>query len=222
MQVTHWLDLSQVYGSSATMARDLRMLRGGRLRVASGPDGQMLPDNPSESACTGTCFKAGDGRVNEQPSLNLVHHLFMREHNRVADQLAFSRPDWADEQLYQEARRVVVAEYQHILYNEWLPIILGKQFMTSFGLFPLASGYSRDYDSSVDPRINNEFAAAGMRFGHSLIPGLINVYNRVGQETNPSFQLRQAFLKPDLLRLSGMVDGLIAGIEDEKVTEIDA
>ncbi len=58
-QVTHWLDLSQVYGSSPSMARDLRTLRGGRLRVGSGPDGQMLPDNPTETACKGTCFKAG-------------------------------------------------------------------------------------------------------------------------------------------------------------------
>jgi hypothetical protein len=84
---------------------------------------------------------------------------------------------------------LAIAEYQHILYNEWLPIILGKQYMATLNLFPLSAGYSRDYDPSVDPRINNEFAAAGMRFGHSLIPGLINVYNRVGQEVNPAFRL---------------------------------
>ncbi len=88
-----------------------------------------------------------------------------------------------------QARRLAIAEYQHILYNEWLPIILGKQYMATLNLFPLSAGYSRDYDPSVDPRINNEFAAAGMRFGHSLIPGLINVYNRVGQEVNPAFRL---------------------------------
>ena len=56
-EVTHWLDLSQLYGSSPAMARDLREFRGGRLRVGSGPDGQMLPNNPAETACTGTCFK---------------------------------------------------------------------------------------------------------------------------------------------------------------------
>jgi hypothetical protein len=89
----------------------------------------------------------------------------------------------------EQARRLAIAEYQHILYNEWLPIILGKQYMATLNLFPLSAGFSRDYDPSVDPRINNEFAAAGMRFGHSLIPGLINVYNRVGQEVNPAFRL---------------------------------
>lgn len=47
----------------------------------------------------------------------------------------------------QETRRIVVAEWQHIVYNEWLPIVLGRQFMEKFGLYPLTSGYSNDYRS---------------------------------------------------------------------------
>ncbi len=45
----------------------------------------------------------------------------------------------------QEARRIVVAQWQHVIYNEWLPIILGRQIMERFGLYPLTSGYSNDY-----------------------------------------------------------------------------
>jgi len=171
---------------------------------------------------TGTCFKAGDGRVNENPNLSVLHTIFLREHNRVADQLSRLNPGWSDEKLFQEAKRFVNAEYQHIIYNEWLPAVIGKQYMNLYGLFPLTSGHSNDYDTSFDPRITNEFATAAFRFGHSLIPGIINVYNTVGRNINPSFQLKNAFNKPELLRLNGMFDGLIAGFTRDKMQSFDS
>lgn len=63
--------------------------------------------------------------MNEQVNLALTHTIWMREHNRVVNQLARLHPDWNDEALFQEGRRIVVAEMQHITYNEFLPIILG-------------------------------------------------------------------------------------------------
>jgi len=51
--------------------------------------------------------------------------MFVREHNRIADYLAHLNPHWTDETIFQETRRIVIAEHQNIAYYEWLPIFLG-------------------------------------------------------------------------------------------------
>lgn len=63
-----------------------------------------------------------------------MHTLMAREHNVVAKGLAEVNPHWDDETLYQEARRINIAIIQHITYNEFLPILLGKDVMEKFGL----------------------------------------------------------------------------------------
>ena len=87
----------------------------------------------------------GDLRPNEQPPLGAVHVLFLREHNRVARAMKALNPGFDDERTFQESRRVVNAEYQHIIYNEFLPIMLGKIFLDNFGLSPLTRGFSDTY-----------------------------------------------------------------------------
>ena len=130
---------------------------------------------------------AGDERAIVQPALAALHTLFLREHNRVAASLAArmgavlagKTEREKDEMIYQEARRIVIAQIQNIAYSEYLPIILGQDTMDRLGL-DMDGGTT--YSSSLDPSIMNEFATAAMRFGHSTVSGL---FKPIGHQNWP-------------------------------------
>ncbi len=77
-------------------------------------------------------FLQGDSRATEQPQLTVMHTIWVREHNRVAKVLSGLNPTWSDESIFQEARRIVIAEIQHITYNEFIPALLSDAFPTKF------------------------------------------------------------------------------------------
>ena len=85
---------------------------------------------------------AGDTRASEQPGLAALHTLMMWEHNRVAGELKRLNKHWSDEQLFQNARRIVSAINQHVTYNEWLPRVLGWNAINLYELNLLPEGYS--------------------------------------------------------------------------------
>lgn len=118
-QATHFLDASQIYGSDDTKAKSLREMHGGLLRVNVDNGKRFLPISSNKS------FVTGDSRSTSQPQLTAMHTIWLREHNRLAEGLNYLNPHWDDETLYNEARRILIAEIQHITYNEWLPRILG-------------------------------------------------------------------------------------------------
>jgi hypothetical protein len=70
----------------------------------------------------------------------------------------------------------------------------GEKYVDKFGLRPLTGdAYSNSYDSSVDPRISNEFAAAAYRFGHGLIPAeLVTFDAKVNRSMRELFNRPQA------------------------------
>lgn len=65
-----------------------------------------------------TCFLSlGDTRANVVPVLTSYHTIFVREHNRIATYLGTINTDWSDEKIFQETRKIVAAEIQHITFK---------------------------------------------------------------------------------------------------------
>ncbi|MCB9600815.1 MAG: peroxidase [Sandaracinus sp.] len=113
-EVTHWWDGSQIYGSDEETAHRLREHVGGRMRM--GRDG-LLPVGERGYADTGM-------RENFWVGLEMLHTLFVQEHNSIADMLAATYPAWDDERLFQTARMINAALIAKIHTLEWTPAIL--------------------------------------------------------------------------------------------------
>jgi hypothetical protein len=112
---SHWWDGSQIYGSDPQFAAAIREGRGGRLRL--DPDGQLPRDLDDKVDIKGVAGSFWLG-------LALLHTLFTREHNAIADALAREHPDWDDDRLFDTARLVTAALMAKIHTVEWTPAII--------------------------------------------------------------------------------------------------
>ena len=117
--VTHWWDLSQIYGSTEERNRELRTGEDGKMKVEDG----MLP-NETEKKLNGVDMTGFSD--NYWIGLSLLHTLFVKEHNAICDHLKGSYPTWDDEQLFLTSRLVNSALSAKIHTVEWTPGILAN------------------------------------------------------------------------------------------------
>ncbi|XP_054268783.1 peroxidase-like isoform X2 [Macrosteles quadrilineatus] len=229
--LTGVIDANTVYGVSEEFSRHLRSGFGGKLRMnpvfSEYGLKDLLPlklDIPDEG-CTRTnrsqyCFDAGEIRVNEQLVLTCMHTLWAREHNRLAHALQQINPHWDDETLFQEARRIVIAQIQHITYNEFLPILLGKEVMEKFGLLTQKEGYWDGYDPDVNPNVIDAFSAAAFRFGHTLLPTSIERWSKA-HKFIASKRLSDLIRRPYDLYRAGVFDEYFMGLTNQVAQAMD-
>lgn len=178
--ITTWIDGSVIYGSSVETMNWLRTFEGGQMKVSLNPWGDLLPvasdddDTAPPMSFAGFSadvrFIAGDSRANEHIALMALHVLFLREHNRLAEDIAERNPDWSDEDIFQLARKLIAAQIQAITFEEFLP---------SLGI--VLDDYE-GYDSEINPQVTNAFATVAFRMGHSQTG---DVFLRVGEDRLP-------------------------------------
>ena len=214
-KISTFIDASMVYGSDTTRANALRTFSGGLLKTSAGNlpplntaglenanDAHIFPDS--------SMFLAGDIRANENLELTSLHTLFLREHNQLASAIAVANPKLTDEQIYQRARRLVMAEVQSVTYQEFLPAMLGANALRPY----------QGYRSDVNPGLATEFSTAGFRVGHTLINDDIQFLDNEGVEARAGLALAFAFFNPAPLKQSGP-DGLLKYLATDNTQEVD-
>jgi hypothetical protein len=220
--ITGFIDGSNVYGSDTTRSASLRTFSGGRLKVTHTPVGDLLPFNdgtipnagsPEVPDLSTSLFVAGDVRSNEQPTLACMHTLFVREHNFQAALISALLPGLPDEEIFQRARQIVVAEIESITVNEFVPALLGP------GVLPPYTGYKPD----VNPGIAAAFSTAAYRLGHTLLSSSIQRLNEDGTSIAAGpLSLRTAFFAsaPQILQTEG-IEPLLRGVAAQRAQALD-
>ena len=197
---TSWIDGSHIYGPDAATAKWVRSFKDGKLKVSAGnllpfntltgefdsPLDLTAPKMDDDNNRTKKTFVAGDPRAAEHPGLTSLHTLFVREHNRICEEL--KTKGLTEEEMYQKARKEVGALLQVITYGQWV---------NALGVTPAA--YS-GYKPSARPDISNLFSTASYRW-HTMVENDIifrnNECNGVGPVELP---LKNVFFTIDFVR----------------------
>lgn len=204
------IDLASVYGSDSARLRELRAFTGGLMKTSSG---NILTKNfaglfnaPSNSP---SFYLAGDHRANEHPVLTSIHSLFLREHNTLAGELKSAFPGWDDEMLFQMARKINIAQFQKIVYEEFFFEITGRKIRRY-----------KSFRRNVSPAVSVTFSTAAYRVGHTLVG---NVITRRGPGMSPmsSLGMAETFFRETNLLETGGIEPFIRGAIYQRAQEID-
>ncbi|RWS15762.1 Peroxidase-like protein [Dinothrombium tinctorium] len=236
---TSFLDNSAIYGNTPEQALKLRTFKFGLLKTGRDIYGKEIPPpttRPYKDQCSSPfknmlCFESGDLRLNQHPGIQWAHNVFIRRHNQHCRNLKKVNPHWDDERLYQEARRITIAELQHITYNEYFPIVFGPILMEYYNLDTMHPGYSY-YEPYTDPTTWNDYSTAACRFGHSQVSSFFSLIGyrpkgdrhvSYGPSYNTSmkgFHLRDYFFNPILMH-EGWHDAITLGLLHDRAMLVD-
>jgi prostaglandin-endoperoxide synthase 2 len=207
---THEVDLCQLYGSTPTVTEALRAHKGGRLKSeifngeeipprlcdANGIKEEFTDLDPVprfkhlSQAQKRALFAMGSDVANTQIGYCMFNVLFLREHNRIAGELAAAYPEWDDERLFQTARAILTVLLIRLAIEEYINHIAPYHFK-----FKLRPG---SFERSSWMRPNWESVEFNLLYRwHSLIPDTM----RAGGRDLP---IEETVFRNDLLFAKGL------------------
>ncbi|RKO90597.1 heme peroxidase [Blyttiomyces helicus] len=165
---TATLDASGLYGCDDSYATIMTGERG-MLKSWVHPVAGEVPFVDNETGL----FTLGGPPALGLPHIAMFQILLLREHNRRARQIAVTNPDWTDAQIFNRARRMVIAIVQKITLGRYYPLLLGE----------VAPAYA-GYDPNVDPSIDLFWANVAQRYGHTSTNQVLLRYEEDGLPSN--------------------------------------
>jgi prostaglandin-endoperoxide synthase 2 len=215
---THEVDLAQLYGLNEGVTKMLRDVEQPMLLAHQGVPGEELPpslyDARGERVAqfadlrmigTSDRYKDVDKRQllamgsdvsNTQIGYAMLNTLFLREHNRIAREIAEENPAWSDDQIFGAARSVLTVLLIKVVIEEYINHI--HPFHFEFRLDP------RGFDKRPWMRPNWVAVEFNLLYRwHSLIPDGLEIGTQTLRLDETTFRTK------DLLSghgLAGLVD----------------
>ncbi|KAJ3383875.1 hypothetical protein HDU84_003315 [Entophlyctis sp. JEL0112] len=213
---TCFLDGSALYGNSEQAMNELRSYSRGKLKSVEYANGAFPPRIVGGQLDGYFAFSIPNVNISPVGPAGIqtlvICLLLFREHNRRADVLYTRHPDWNDEQIFQRARRWVIAIIQRISVDFYLPTLTG-------GPLPVYSGYNPD----VNPQIDLFFSQVAYIYGHT---GLNQIIQRL-DETGKTIQTDNLLLRDSLFKnlcdevLDSGMEPILRGFVAQRDNEID-
>ncbi|KAL3811682.1 hypothetical protein ACHAXA_010321 [Cyclostephanos tholiformis] len=212
--MTPTIDAENVYGTTSSRLDYIRSDDSaitGRLRTSG--EKNLLPKNVMNLTNGGgddrdDFFLAGDHRANQNLPLLATHTLWVREHNYWADTIGEYMPDLDGDDIFEVARVMVRAIMQKIVYDEYLPSLLGE------GSIPEYDGYKEDANTGLE----NVVSSCALRIGHTLVGQYVTKDYGKGDVAHLSHL--ESFFAPDQIETYGL-DPFLRGLATNKCDEID-
>lgn len=173
-----YIDLSQIYGNDmATFMAQRRNDGSGKLKTVYTPNQPIGEDEMPVYNETTQDFIYLDSRYNDNPILMALYVLFVREHNYWATTFAAEEPHLNENELFNMARHMNIAQVQAITYNEFLPLLIGDVSSRYSGACFTDPSFGTDDDIAdvVDEYLHrttvyNEWATAALPVYQTLMP----------------------------------------------------
>ncbi|CAK9295218.1 unnamed protein product [Gordionus sp. m RMFG-2023] len=245
-KVTSFLDGSSIYGGSRAWSQFVRSFENGQLKIAPikkirasiedyedpisigmqypqfNIEGLPMKNIPPPYTKSPMSYQRllifGDDRNNESPLLLTMGTIWFRWHNYLANLISIQHPEWLEEKIFNEARKWVVAIYQKIVFQDWLPELLGIDKES----IPKYSGYK----SHINPSISIEFEALASQYYVTMIPSTLYIGNSSNclpkdknSENGGALRLCNSFWSPEKFlkhSLEEIINGMITQLAEQE------